>query len=375
VSHPNRLPLAVAIVGILAATPASALASERGLGDWQAYALATITPDYDWAESTVSVRAPTVFDERSVLPGNGRDYTLLRIDGGSSVGLEVDQRLVGTSVAGMFGRGTALRSGTGIERTTLAPSLSRSVGDDGVLTAAVILASQQFATWGFGSGTRSLVQSGSVPSAISDVSYGSGVRVSMAQPLSASVDVVSAFQSRIDMDAFKNYRGLYSEPGDFDLPAIASVGLQWRAGDAYTLGLGVSRIGYGDVAPFTSSALPSSLLALIGDGTSPAFVWRDLTVVSADWAWRPTAATELTLRYSTQQQPEPTSNLLSSALAERYSDRNFSVSLLQGYGAGASFELHASYAPVPYFLGNTSYAERDSTGDQFEVEAFWSVPF
>lgn len=374
-SHPNRLPVTVAIVGSLAALPASVCAAERGLGEWQAYALATITPSYEWAESAQTVRAPSVFDERGVLPGSGRDYTLLRLDGGSSVSLEVDQRLLGSRTVGMFGTGASLRSGAGLERTMLAPSLSRAVGDDGMLTAAVILASQQFATWGFGAGTRNLVQSGSVPSAISDVSYGSGVRVSMAQPLSASVDVVSAFQSRIDMDAFKNYRGIYSEPGDFDLPAVASVGVQWHAGEASTLGVGVSRIGYGDVAPFTSSALPPSLLALIGDGTSPAFAWRDLTVVNVDWAWRPAAATELTLRYSTQQQPEPTSNLLSSALEERYSDRNFSVSLLQGFRAGASFELHASYAPVPYFLGNTSYAERDSSGDQFEVEAFWSVPF
>jgi hypothetical protein len=354
--------------------PASATASGRGLGEWQAYALATITPAYDWVESTAAVRPPSVFDERSVLAGNG-EHTLLRLDDGGSVGLEVDQRLASTSVAGMFGGGPSLRSGTGLERTTLAPSLSRAVGDNGVLTAAVILASQQFATWGFGSGTRYLVQAGPVQSALSDVSYGSGVRVSMMQPLSSSVNVVSAFQSRVDMDAFNNYRGIYSEPGDFDLPAVASVGLQWDAGGATTLGLGVSRIGYSDVAPFTSSALPPSLLALIGDGTSPSFAWRDLTVVNVDWAWRPAAATELTLRYSTQQQPEPTSNLLSSALEDRYSDRNFSVSLLQGFAAGASIEVHASYAPVPYFLGNTSYAERDSSGDQLEVEAFWSVPF
>ncbi len=374
-THPNRPSLLLAIASALVATPGIAAGAERGLGQWQAYALAAITPTYDWAEPSQALRAPSVFDARHALPGAGDEYTLVRLDGGDSVQLELDQRLFGTSGSSMFSGGRTLNSGVGLERTTVAPSLSRNLGNDGVLSAAVILASQQFATWGFGSGTRYLAQPGSMPVAFSEVAYGSGVRLSLEQPLAPSVQLVTAYQSRIDMDAFNNYRGIYSEPGDFDLPAIASVGVQWQAADAHTLGLGVSRVGYGDVAAFTSSALPPSLLALIGDGTSPSFAWRDLTVVNVDWAWRPAATTAFTLRYSTQQQPEPTSNLLASVLADRYSDRNFSVSLLQGFGAGSSFELNASYAPVPYFLGNTSYAERDSTGDQLEVEAFWSVPF
>ncbi len=362
-------------MGMLSTAPARVMANERGLGPWQAYALAAITPAFDWAEPSADIRVPSVFDERPVVPGDTHDDTLVLLEDGGRIGLEVDQGPAGGAVAGVFGKAPVLRYATGLERTTLAPSLSRGVGDDGVLTAAVILASQQFATWGLGAGTRDLAQPGSLPTALSDVSYGSGVRVSMAQPLSASVVAVSAYQSRIDMDAFSNYRGIYSEPGDFDFPAVASIGLKWEASSTSTLGLGVARIGYSDVAPFTSNALPPSLLALIGDGTSPQFAWRDLTVANVDWAWRPAAATELTLRYSTQQQPEPSSNLLASVLAERYSNRNFSVSLLQGFGAGASFELHASYAPVPYFLGNTSYTERDSSGDQLEVEAFWSIPF
>ncbi len=373
-AHRSR-PITALTIGLLAAAHTGGAVAGSGLAHWHAYARAAITPDYEWAERDTAARAPTVFDQRPLLSVAVDSATILRLDDESVLSIGIEQALVRDGGLAS-GKAMALTlNGAGLERTAVAPSLSRSVGNDGWLSAAVILASQQFATWGLGAGTRSVALPGAAPSALSETSYGTGVRVSLSQPLSSSLELTSAFQSRIDMDAFNNYRGIYSEPGDFDLPAVASVGLKWRPSARGVLGVGVSRIGYGDVAPFTSRALPPSLLALIGDGTSPVFAWRDLTVVNVDWAWRPVASTALTLRYSTQQQPEPTSNLLASALAERYTDRNFALSVLHGFGSGAAFELHASYAPVLYFLGNTSYAQRTSSGDQLEVEAVWSVPF
>lgn len=372
-AHPNLPRLALAILAGLGSAGAGA-APPAGLGDWHGYALAQLTPAFDWADRGVDEVVPSVTDQRALFDATGVELLSLRAEDGTRFALAIGQRFSRDgSVEGSAARLT--HSGLGLERTTLTPSMSRSLSGGGTLSAAVVLTTQQFASWGFGSGTRLLAQPSAVPSQRDDVSYGSGLRLSMAQPLSDTVDLVGAFQSRIDMDAFQNYRGIYSEPGDFDLPAIASVGVSWKLGAHATLGASLSRIGYGDIAPFTSSALPSSLLALIGDGTSPVFAWRDLTVGSLDWSWRPTASTNLMFRYSTQQQPEPTSRLLAFALSDRFTDRNFSVSLAQSFARGASFELHAGYAPVPYFLGNTSYAERSSTGDQLEVEALWSVPF
>jgi hypothetical protein len=82
------------------------------------------------------------------------------------------------------------------------------------------------------------------------------------------------------------------------------------------------------------------------------------------------------LRYSTRQQPEPTSSLLSRALEDLYSDNNLGLAYVRQLGEGSSVRLAASYAGAEYFLGNANYANRNGQGgDQVEVEAVWTIRF
>ena len=267
-------------------------------------------------------------------------------------------------------------AGVGLERTLIAPSLTRNVTDTASVSAGVVLAYQQFASWGRGAGTRAFNDDlGQAAGSFLGVSYGSGVRVGLEQALGSEFAVQTQFQSRIDMTALQNYRGLYSRPGDFDLPAVASAGLAWSDGGPMALAVGVSRVLYSEIAPFTSAALPVRFLALLGDANSPSFEWRDLTVYSLDWTWNPSVQSTLGFHYTTRQQPEPTSGALRAALAGEFTNDNFGVSLTQRFERFGALRLAASYAPVQYFLGNASFGNRDARGEQVEVEAVWSMAF
>lgn len=367
--------VALAAVAALCATD-SASAREQALGAWQQYALATMTPDYEWAAkpSKASVRPDSLSRHLDAMRPN---LTLSFSDSQGTLGLSV-RRSYGAQPDGLRSNDEVgqwlVQAPLTLERTIVAPSLTSSLGERGSVSASVVFAYQQFASWGLGSvGVEQSPFGSGAPYAES--SSGTGVQLQWRQGLTDVLGFTAGYRSKVDMQAFQSYQGVYADPGDFDLPAIASAGLDWSVSPTSRLGLNVARVMYSDVNTFTSYALPTRLLSLLGDGVAPAFEWRDLTVYSVDWSWQATSADALSLRYSTQQQPEPTSALLYDALADDFTDNNVALALTHQFRRMGSLRLAASYAPVSYFLGNASYQNRDERGDLLEVEAVWTVRF
>ena len=371
---------ALALAAVSTAAPARA--GEAQLGAWRDYALRGITPEYQWADRpAVEAVRPSVID--SLQPVRTMRMPELQFDeapaaeGGISLGVS---RAFAGDTPYTEGSGLVLaeldEGRAGIERTVVAPSISRAFGDGGRVDASVLLAYQRFA-----SPNLNAIESpdGLPPSALpasgSETSYGSGVRLGMAQDVGEGLSFRAAYQSQVNMSTLRSYSGVYADAGDFDMPASVETGFDWNLGGGHTLGFDVSRVMYSDVTPFTSTALPTNLLALLGDGTSPNFAWRDLTVYSAAWAWQASADNRIVLRYFTQQQPEPTSELLNLAMADGYTDNNFAVSLDHSLGEDSALRFGAAYAPSQYFVGNASYSDDESSGEQIEVMAIWSVRF
>lgn len=366
-------------IAIAALPIAQAQADAASLGAWQGYALSEVTPDFDWAGSNPGAALePTVLSvsgavRTSIMP----DLHFVDLDEGKGLAVAVSRTFAGDSPMFESG-GLSARSvtayGSGLERTLVAPSISYELGSERSISGAVVLAYQQFATWGLGSSAFEEPAS-SLPSGFTESSFGSGVRLQFEQRVSPSVGFSTAFQSKIDMDAFQSYRGVYSDPGDFDLPAVASAGIDFSLSPRNVLGFGVARVMYSEISPFTSNALPTRFLSLLGDGAAPVFEWQDLTVYSVDWTWQASARDHVQLRYTTQQQPEPTSAVLLAALEEDFTDNNVALAYTRRIGESATWRLAASYAPSQYFLGNVSYLNRDSQGAQVELEAVWTVHF
>lgn len=357
----------------------SAHADDASLGQWTQYALRGVTPEFSWADRpSAAAVEPTVLDALNSRTGLVPKVSLTLGDQ-ELLSVSISRALTGDTPAYEAGGLSAQRltgAGVGLERTLIAPSLTRNVSDTASISAGVVLAYQQFASWGRGAGTRAFNDDlGQSPVSFLGVSYGSGVRVGLEQQLGGQFALQTQFQSRIDMSELQDYRGLYSRPGDFDLPAVASAGLEWNDGGPMTLGVGVSRVLYSDIAPFTSAALPVRFLALLGDANSPSFAWRDLTMYSLDWRWGLSEQSMIGFHYTTRQQPEPTSGALREALASEFTDNNFGLSLTHRFERFGALRLAASYAPAQYFLGNASISNRDAGGEQVEVEAVWSMAF
>ncbi|MDN5924916.1 MAG: hypothetical protein L0H70_07945 [Xanthomonadales bacterium] len=348
---------------------------------WRAYALARITPDFDWAQTTSApAPAPTVLDTAMRRP------LAFAIDThpDSLFALHLDLRDGAISFArtlGSYGNtssapllsmlGDATFSGS-----VTKPGLSTHFGVDGTFGASVVLAHQRFAAPMLDGYDYPLRMPASGVAALAETSHGAGLefRASASLLPAAKLDWYAGFRSRIAMDAFQNYRGIYGNPGDLDIPAQARLGLAWQASANTQLRAGLDRIMYSGVKPFVSSSLPRRLLAVLGEGTSPEFRWRDLNIYSATLVHQVNATDHWNLRYSTGEQPHATSALLDHVL--RANAANYAVAASYTSDVGSSqWHLVANYAPAEFVLGvpgRVHSHDDEHAGRQLEFELLWT---
>ena len=344
---------------------------------WRSYALSSITPGFSWAPRVSGV-LPQVTDEQPssiplsvALSGFGEQAN-------SSLNLSVYRSVVDDRPRVLANQQLDVSSelpGVGLKRTVIAPSYVSQWGQGGNFGITAVLAYQRFASLGMG---EAPLRDGASfwPVLPGESSYGAGVRLDVGNALSNRVRWSAAYQSRVNMDALNTLRGVYFDPGQFDIPSSASVGLSYALTRALSFDVGVQRVMYSDVTPYTSPALPRRFLALLGSGASPAFAWQDLNVYSAGWTMRSDALGSLELRYTTRQQPSPTSALLKNALDSDPADHTVALGYSLATGKRAGLNLQAIYSSAPYFLGVPSYRSTDRvTGNQIEYEAAWSLRF
>jgi hypothetical protein len=344
---------------------------------WRNYALASITPKFSWAPETRAV-APQVTDDpvdplnfsAAIHPFANRPGTSLNLSVAHSL---VDGRPQVLSTPRLDVRSEL--PGVGVQRTVVAPTLVTRWGDTGTFGVTAVLAHQRFVSLGMGqSSTRDGVMLW--PVMPGESSYGAGMRLDVGNDLTSRLSWGAAYQSRVNMDAFTTLRGVYADPGQFDIPASTSFGVSYALTPSLSFDVGVQRVMYSDITPYTSPALPKRFLALLGTGASPLFAWQDLDVYSAAWTWRDDAFGNLELRYTTRQQPVPTSSLLKTALESLPADRTMAFGYSKATGRSSRLSLQAIYSSAPYFLGLPSdRATQRVTGDRFEYEAAWAWHF
>jgi hypothetical protein len=360
-------------VAALASVPSVSSATAAVPSRWREYALASITPRFSWSTPKPAAHAPSVLDSYA----DPRVAMFEFSSGGApspiGVSFMVDDVNDTPGVPSRPSSQLVDLPNPGLQRTLVAPSLNANWGGQGNVRLTGVLAYQRFASLGLGMAEGPAAP---LPVWLSDTSYGVGARVDVANMIGERLEWRLGYQSRVAMGAFSHYRGVFADAGDFDIPASASVALSYSVTPALALDAGIERVDYSTITPFTSSNLPTRFLALLGDSASPVFAWRDLDVYSLGWTLRDDAFGNLQMRYTTRQQPKPTSRLLAEALAPVTADHLVSMGWSRAFGADRSLSMSASYATSPYYLLMPTYAPRsDATAGRFEFEALWSTRF
>jgi len=86
-----------------------------------------------------------------------------------------------------------------------------------------------------------------------------GVRLALHQEVVEGFAVDAGYQSRINMEEFDAYRGVYSQAADLDIPARARLGLAFQSSERSWLNIAIERVMYSQRLPQPLPAEPFSV--------------------------------------------------------------------------------------------------------------------
>lgn len=347
------------------------------LGPWQDYLARELTPTYLLPDNAGPVHVSWLHkDEVKILPDFG--MSLLNSSG---VEFRLDIEWQSSAEFRLPGFQTETTDiGSSFERSLFAPRVEREFGEGGILGVSAIIAHQRYSAAGLGLWAAETREDSLfyLPSytPYQESGYGTGVRLDVRQELVEGIALDAGFQSRIDMDEFAAYRGVYAQAADLDIPARASVSLAFQAGQRSWLNVSVERVMYSDINAFPSRYLPNRFLSLLGDSSSPAFSWDDLTVYSVGWAWTDGLNQQWHVDLSTRTQPSPSSALLNRAIAADLADSAMVVGYSRRTGNRSSLHFNAAWAPSEFaFGGSVLGVTTDNLDQNIELEALWTLDF
>jgi len=268
----------------------------------------------------------------------------------------------------------------GLERRLVSPGLLHRLNDKQLVGVSAVFVTQSYGVSRLGMQSYDPSLPTSLRSTIYDpyheTGYGAGVNLALSSEITDGVTLDAGFQSRINMNEFANYRGVYSQPADLDIPARARLGLAFQASDKSWPNVSVERVLYSEVGAFASQNLPGRFLSLLGDSTSPSFSWDDLTVYSVGWAWADNKGTSWHVDFSSRSQPSPSSRILSQAIDADLAQNAMTIGYSHRMSMTSRFNVNAAYAPAEYaFGGNVLGVTTDQLSQDFELEAFWTWDF
>lgn len=151
----------------------------------------------------------------------------------------------------------------------------------------------------------------------SDKAYGYGARLGYSGQITPQLRIGASYQTRIWMTEFNDYKGLFAEKGDFDVPATWNAGLAWDINSAWTLAADLTQIYYSSVKSVGNPMKPADFQndILLGDKKGAGFGWNDMTVYKIGCEYRHGNDWSARVGYNYGKQPIPTSEVMFNILA------------------------------------------------------------
>ena len=206
-------------------------------------------------------------------------------------------------------------TGINLSQMFFAPTFAYKLAERHAVGVTPILAYQRFEARGL----RSFALVARDPMHLSDngtsSSYGAGVRFGYLGDFEPWLSVGAALQTRVWMTPFDEYKGLFAQRGDFDVPTNFVIGIALKPFATLDLAADVQQVRYSHVKAVGNKLLPNLEQALLGDEYAAGFGWRDMTTYKFGVQWRPLRRLTWRAGYSYGKQPIPNSEVLFNILA------------------------------------------------------------
>ena len=339
---------------------------------------------YNWQMNDTSTVGISVY-------GNGGMNTEYK--GGSAV---IPNPNTGTMVEapGTFGAGTA---GVNLEQLFINTSFSKKIKDKHAIGAGIIIAGQRFRAQGLENFSGFSTDPNSLSGNRNSESYGAGLKLGYQGEVSKGVRVGVSYQSKISMGEFDEYKGLFAEGGDFDIPSTYNIGVSVDVGEKGVIVADVQQINYSDVKAISNPVSkltgggcldPLNNLLFFGKQTSSGegatclggpdgagFGWEDMTIIKIGYQMDMGDNT-FRFGYSHADQPIPESETLFNILAPAVIEDHITAGWTRRMKGSQELNLSFMYAPnssvkgANPFDGGATQVEIEMS--QWELQAGWA---
>ncbi len=348
----------------------------------------TVTGNPSGGAGTFGLAPGTVESDSDyfIIPHFARNWML---DASSSVGLTIygnggmntDYPAFANAfcpVPGSTGTYCAGAAGVNLEQLFFNVSYSAKIDATSSWGASVVLAYQRFEATGLASFAGFSSDSANLSNRGVDDSYGYGFKLGWQGEVAPGMTLAASYQSEMQMSEFDNYRGLFAEQGDFNIPSTWTLGLAYDVTPSSKLVFDIQQINYSDIA---SIANPLSLIGPgnLGTDNGAGFGWEDMTVYKIGYQWDGSGGYTWRVGFSTGSQPIPPSETIFNILAPGVMEEHFTFGFTKDTGPDSEFNFAAMYAPKSSVTGPNGMDPTAQTitleMTQWEVEASWAWKF
>ncbi len=300
--------------------------------------------------------------------------------------------------AGLFGDGDV---GVNLEQLFINVNFAKKLNDKHAFGAGLILAGQRFSAKGISSFAPLSTDPSNLAQNRHSYSYGAGLKLGYQGEVTKGIRVGVSYQSKISMGEFDEYRGLFAENGDFDIPSTYNIGISFDVGSSGVIVADIQQINYTDVAaisnPVANAMAPPSAggscnpgfpgnptnptppgqgAGCLGGSNGGGFGWEDMTVYKIGYQFDVSEKHTVRLGYSFTDQPIPQSETMFNILAPAVIEQHFTAGWTMKIGTDQELNLAGMYAPSNSVKGNNP-ADGGSTQieiemTQWEVQAGWA---
>lgn len=263
-------------------------------------------------------------------------------------------------------------------------SYARKITPSSAWGVSGILAYQQFEARGLGS----FAQLSTDPTKLTDngheKSTGFGAKIGIMGEVAPGVSLGGQYQSKIYMSEFDDYKGLFAEKGDFDIPPSATAGLAWKVTPTSVLTAEFGRIWYSDIDSIGNRMLPGltncamgQVEFCLGGSKGFGFGWEDINVYRIGYQWE-TGVWTWRVGYIQNDQPIPNSEVLFNILAPGVMEQHVTFGFTRQMGKNNELTFAAMYAPEEEVKGTNPLDTAQTITlrmKQFEVGAAWGWKF
>ncbi len=284
---------------------------------------------------------------------------------------------------GTYGAGN---TGINLEQIFLNVSFAKLMNEKHSFGASLILAGQRFAAKGLDNFAQFSLSPDNLSGNRHSYSYGAGIKLGYQGEVAKGVRVGVAYQSKISMTEFDEYKGLFAEGGDFDIPSNYNLGVSFNVGDTGMIMADVQRINYSEVgavanpiSKLTDGSCMDALNATIQNGFTPApaagagclggsagagFGWEDMTIYKIGYQFDMDNNT-FRVGYSYTSQPIPDSETMFNMLAPAVIEQHITAGWTMRIGDNQELNLAGMYAPKNSVKGANPF---DGGATQIEIE-------